>query len=193
MDLRIGDEDRRPVPSSSRLAPRRRIAGRSRMARLAAGLLFILVSATPAGAGLRDLRAGVAAYNRQAYVPAASIFLPLAEYGNARAQTYLGFMYAHGWGVPQNYEIAARWYESAARQGEAVAQYMLGLIYDKGQGVPQDYVTAYVWLNFAVAHVRSKDREYWTRVRDAVASKLSLAQLTQAQRLAANWQPLGSR
>jgi uncharacterized protein len=189
MDLSLVEEDRRPVPCSGRRAPRWPMAARSRMAQLTAGLLFILASLAPAGARPRDLRAGVSAYNRQAYVTAASIFLPLAEYGNARAQTYLGFMYAHGWGVPQNYEIAARWYESAARQGEAVAQYMLGLIYDKGQGVPQDYVTAYVWLNFAVAHVSAKDREYWTRVRDAVASKLSLAQLTEAQRIAASWLP----
>ena len=102
------------------------------------------------------MQAGIAAYDRQAYVVAASIFLPLAERGNARAETYLGFMYAHGWGVPQNYEIAAHWYEDAARQGEAVAQYMLGLMFDKGQGVPQDYVAAYAWLSLAVAQVEAE-------------------------------------
>jgi TPR repeat protein len=155
----------------------------------AAGSLLMLAGVTQAEAGARSLRAGISAYDRQAYVTAAAIFLPLAERGNARAETYLGFMYAHGWGVPQNYEIAARWYDAAARQSEPVAQYMLGLMFDKGQGVPQDYVTAYAWLSLAVAQVRPKDREYWTRIRDAVSSKLTLAQLTYAQRLIAGWDP----
>jgi TPR repeat protein len=137
----------------------------------------------------RSLSAGIAAYHRQAYVKAANIFGPLADKGNAKAQTYLGFMYASGWGVPQDFETAARWHEEAAYRGDPLARYLLGLSYDKGQGVPQDYVTAYAWLAVAVAHVAPKDREYWTRIRDAVRSKLSLAQLTLAQRLVADWDP----
>jgi TPR repeat protein len=154
-------------------------------------LALFLLAASPASAarGDRSLHAGVAAYNRQAYVVAASIFIPLGERGNVQAATYLGFMYAHGWGVPQNYEISARWYELAARRGEPVAQYQLGLMCDKGQGVPQDYIAAYAWLSLAVAQAKPRDREYWTRIRDAVGSKLSLADLTSAQRLTAEWDP----
>jgi TPR repeat protein len=151
------------------------------------GLCFALCGTAQAARGARSLSAGIAAYHRQAYVLAASIFQPLAEKGYAKAETYLGFMYAHGWGVPQNYEIAAHWYDEAARRGEALAQYMLGLSYDKGQGVPQDYVIAYVWLSLAVAHASPKDREYWMRIRDAVSSKLSLSELTYAQHLATDW------
>jgi TPR repeat protein len=66
-------------------------------------------------------------------------------------------------------------------------------MYDKGQGVPQDYVIAYVWLSFAVAQASPREREYWTRIRDAVAGKLSLAQLTEGQRLAAEWSSWASR
>jgi hypothetical protein len=160
------------------------------VAAAAAVLSILAVAPTHAVAGDRSLRSGIAAYNRQAYVVAASIFLPLAERGNARAETYLGFMYAHGWGVPQNYEISARWYDAAARQGDPVAQYMLGLLFDKGQGVAQDYVTAYAWLCLAVAQAPAKDRDHWIRIRDAVRSKLSLAEVTLAQRFVADWGPL---
>jgi len=46
-------------------------------------------------------------------------------------------------------------------------------MYDKAQGVPQDYVTAYALVNLAVAKA-GPERVPWTRVRDAIASKLSL-------------------
>jgi len=157
---------------------------------VAAALISILAGASMAAAGTRALRAGISAFNRQAYARAAVIFVRLADEGDARAETYLGFMYAHGRGVPQNYELAAQFYRAAAEQGIAVAQYMLGLMYDKGQGVPQDYVLAYTWINLAVANARPRDREYWTRIRDAIGGKLSLAQLTLAQRLSVEWQPL---
>jgi hypothetical protein len=64
------------------------------------------------------------------------------------------------------------------------AQYQLGLTYDKAQSVPQDYVMAYALLNLAVAGAAGPEREPWARIRDAVASKLSLAQRTEAQQMA---------
>ena len=57
-------------------------------------------------------------------------------------------------------------------------------MYDKAQSVPQDYVTAYALLNLAVAGAAGPEREPWARIRDAVASKLSLAQRTEAQQMA---------
>jgi TPR repeat protein len=147
--------------------------------------VLALVSTAPAAAG--PLQSGIAAYNARNYPVAAKLLLPLAEQGYARAQTYVGFMYATGRGVPQDYIAAARWYRHAADQGVAVAQFMLGLMYDKGHGVPQDFVQAYMWLNLATAQATPHDREYWTRIRDAVASKLSLVERTAGQRLAAEW------
>jgi TPR repeat protein len=96
-------------------------------------------------------------------------------------------MYAKGYGVPQNYIEAANWLRLASERGNAVAQYLLGLMYDKGQGVPQDYVLAYKWLDLAVARARGRERDDWARIRNAVASKLSLAQRTLAQELAIEW------
>jgi TPR repeat protein len=60
-----------------------------------------------------------------------------AEQGDAYAQIYLGFMYANGYGVPQDDQAAVKWYRLAAEQGDAFAQYNLGVMYDNGQGVLQ--------------------------------------------------------
>jgi TPR repeat protein len=117
----------------------------------------------------------------------------LAEKGDPRAQTRLGFMYAVGRGVPQNYALAARWQYRAACQGEPTAQYLLGLMYDKGQGVPQDYVLAYMWLDLATAAAAPSQRAGFARMRDAVASKLAAPTLAKAQALAASWVPRPER
>jgi uncharacterized protein len=61
----------------------------------------------------------------------------------------LGFMHAHGRGVPQDYAEAAKWYRRAAAQGHAGAQFNLGRRYADGRGVPQDYAEAVKWLRRA--------------------------------------------
>src|SRR3954470_10727862 len=132
-------------------------------------LVLALVLAAPAHA--QSLRQGVSAFQRQDYMRASRIFIPLAERGNAAAQSYLGFLFETGRGVPQNYTEAAMWYRRAAEQGDSLAQYSLGLLYDRGQGVPQDIVEASKWLNLAVASAPPRDREARVRIRDSVTSK----------------------
>ncbi len=139
-----------------------------------------IVSSPAAADRLRD---GTRAFVAHDYITAAHIFTDLAPLGDARAQTYLGYMFANGKGVPQNYMVAAGWYRCASQQGFPTAQYMLGLLYDKGQGVPQNYVIAYALLDLAVAGA-GPEREHWVRIRDAVASKLSLIERVRAQQLA---------
>jgi TPR repeat protein len=133
------------------------------------------------------LAAGRAAYARADYVGAARLLIPLAERGNAAAQALLGFMYANGQGVPQGYEVATYWYRLAAEQGDTTAQYLLGLMYDKGFGVPLDEIAAHMWLNLAAAHAPPRTREYYLRLRDAVASKMTPGQITEAQSRAQQW------
>lgn len=154
---------------------------------------LVLVFAALTSASAATVRDGMVALSRHDYVTAARILWPLAEAGNARAQAILGYLFATGHGVPQNYVEAARWYRRASEQGNPTAQYMLGLMYDKAQGVPQDYVLAYMWLNLAVGQATGRTRQDWVRIRDAVASKLSLAQLTIGQRLALEWRPTSER
>jgi len=61
---------------------------------------------------------GMAAYNRGDYVPAMRLFRPLAEQGNAKAQTVLGVMFRQGEGVPKNPSRAYMWFSLARKHGE---------------------------------------------------------------------------
>jgi TPR repeat protein len=130
---------------------------------------------------------GEHAFRRGDYQRAARKFRPPAHHGNAAAQTYLGFMNQTGRGVPQFRPGAVKWYARAAEQGNPVAQYNLGLLYDKGHGVPQDYVLAHKWVNLAASRSRGDQREYYTRIRDAIETKMSRNQLELAQWLAHEW------
>ena len=130
-----------------------------------------------------------AAYARGDYIAAVNVLTPLALRGDASAQAFLGFMYENGFGAPQAYDAASDLYIQAAIRGNPFGQAMLGLMYDKGHGVPQDFILAYKWLNLAAAHAPKRQREYYLRLRNAVASKMSPAQIVVGQRLALLWAP----
>jgi len=136
-----------------------------------------------------SLRQGTVAFAQGNYLLAARLLAPAAERGNARAAAMLGFMYEHGYGVPQSYDVAVGHYTEAAERGEPSGQYLLGLMYDKGHGVDLDDVLAYKWLNLAAARAQPRERDYYVRIRDAVATKLDATQLAQAQWLATSWMP----
>jgi TPR repeat protein len=55
-----------------------------------------------------------AAYDAGDYVKAEKLLRPLAKHGDALAQFNLGFMYANGQGVPQDYVLAYMWADVAA-------------------------------------------------------------------------------
>lgn len=125
--------------------------------------------------------------------PRVKVLASQAQQGNPNAQAQLGFMYEHGRGVVANYDLAAHWYLCAAKQGHTTAQYLLGLMYTKGHGVQRDDMLAYQWLNVATARAPQRAKEHYARIRDAVARNLTAAQLTEAQRLAANFLPRNAR
>jgi len=133
------------------------------------------------------------AYERGDYATAVLLFRPLAEQGNAQAQAQLGFMFNAGRGVSQDYEQAAAWYRRSAEGGNAAGQYNLAVMYDKGHGVPQDWVLAHKWLILATANAPRQQRDYYARIRDAVAFKLTPAQIDEAQDLANAWRPVRER
>lgn len=151
------------------------------------------VLAAPAAANAQSFRRGVVAFQRQDYVTASRAFIPLAERGNAAAQSYLGFLFETGRGVPQNYTEAAMWYRRAAEQGDSRAQYSLGLLYDRGFGVPQDIVEASKWLNLSTAAAPPPAREARARIRDAVTTKMTRGQIAQARLRALEWAPSRER
>ena len=151
--------------------------------------VFATVLLFAALAPARSAPLGESAYRSGDYPRAARRIGPAAERGDARAQAYLGFMYQYGRGVPQSYVLAIYWYRRGAEQGNAVAQHLLGLMYDKGMGIPTNHVAAHIWLNLAAARTKGAEHEDNVRLRDAVASKMSLGQLADAQYLASIWVP----
>ena len=153
-----------------------------------AAAAWIIASGNPAYA--QSFRQGVSAFNRQDYQVASRIFIPLAEQGEPSAQTYLGFMFETGRGVPQNYTEAAMWYRRAAEQGDSLAQYSLGLLYDKGQGVPRDIVEAGKWLNLSTAGAPRRAREARARIRDAVTTKMTRGEIARSRLRALEWAPV---
>ena len=65
---------------------------------------------------------GMVSYNRGDYAPAIRLFRPLAEQGNAKAQSALGVMYRRGQGVARNSVRAFLWFSRAAARGDARAK-----------------------------------------------------------------------
>jgi TPR repeat protein len=65
-----------------------------------------------------ELEEGLAAYERQDYVKAFSLLLPLAEAGNARAQCHVAALYHAGNGVGADGTQAVHWYLRAAEQND---------------------------------------------------------------------------
>ena len=132
----------------------------------------------------------------QDYAEAMKWHRKAANQGNGNAQFNLGFMYDRGRGMRQNYAEAVKWYRLAANQGVAVAQYKLGLIYHDGQGVPRDYVQAHMWFSLAASQFlasETENRDDAVKARDFVASKMTPAQIAEAQKLAREWKPKPER
>ena len=76
------------------------------------------------------------------YATALALWLPLAEEGDPKAQTYVGDIYERGLTGSPDYPSALAWYRRAADQGYASAQVSLGQLYERGLGVTQDRVKA---------------------------------------------------
>ena len=108
-----------------------------------------LAQALGFAAPLRDTDAALAAYRKGDYRNALRHVRPLADQGDARAQSLFGLMYLLGRGVPQDDLAAANWFRLAANQGDAPAQFNLGIMYAEGRGVPQDYAEAVKWYRLA--------------------------------------------
>lgn len=65
-----------------------------------------------------------------------------AKKGDAEAQNTLGTYYYSGKKVPQNYNVALRWFSMAAKQKHVKAIANMGLCYQFGRGIEKDSVMA---------------------------------------------------
>lgn len=109
-------------------------------------IIAVVLLLTVQSAGAADFWAGSTYYLSGDFTAALREWRPLAEEGDARAQYYLGIMYANGEGVPENNRQAAYWFRKSARQGNSQAQYHLGILYANGEGVPEDDTQAVYWF-----------------------------------------------
>lgn len=94
-------------------------------------------------------RDGEHAFARKDYADARTIWQPLAEAGDARAQYGLGLLSANGWGVERDALATLHWYTVAAERGHPGAQYNLAVMRDRGDGVPRDAAQAAFWYGEA--------------------------------------------
>lgn len=121
----------------------------------------------------------VAAQNNGDYATALRLFRSLANQGDARGQSKLGFMYVNGQGVQTNYVEALKLFRLAASQGYARGQVNLGVMYDRGLVVPKNYVRAYMWSNLAAA----QGDPLGAQNRSIVARRMTPAQIALAQEM----------
>jgi TPR repeat protein len=108
-----------------------------------------LLSPTGVAQSPRDVAAAYAAFDKGGYEKALEIVRPLAENGDARAQSLLARMYYRGRAVRQDHVEALKWFRRAAEQGDATAQFNLGVMYSEGDSVPQDKTEAQRWYRRA--------------------------------------------
>lgn len=74
-----------------------------------------------------------------------------ADLTTAKLENTIGTRCALGDGVPQNYGLAAQWFDKAALHGYGKAEYNLGMQYYFGQGVSKDKTKAAYWWEKAAA------------------------------------------
>jgi hypothetical protein len=156
----------------------------------------LLLIAVPAGAQSLEerMKAAAGAYERKDFTAALAVWRPLAEAGNAEAETLLGAMYWSGEGVLRDHKQAAYWYLRAAGKGYARAQNDIGYMYGFGEGVPpRDNVQAYKWLSLAVRNYSAKNQERLeqaTKDLAAVRARMTPAQRADAERLIRDFRPV---
>ena len=104
------------------------------------------------------------------------------DQGYAAAQYKLGFMYANGTGIPQD-EGRRCWQPTRAWPAHS----MLSSICINGEGVRQDYLQAHMWSNLAVLRGTGEIRDRAVSTRDSAASRITREDLSEARRLARQW------
>jgi len=159
-----------------------------------ASVFLLMVFSFPIVSFAGFFEKGKAAYDKKDYQKAFEMFTPLADNGDAKAQLWLGIMYANGKYVKKNDIEAVKWYRKAAEQLEAGAQNNLGVMYDKGRGVPQDNVMAHMWWSLAASFDQTGEvRDLAVKNRDSVAKKMTPQQIAEAERLAGEWAKMNAQ
>lgn len=88
-------------------------------------------------------------FNNKQYPSALARFLPLAESGNAEAQTKVAAMYLLGYGVIKDYPTALRWLSPAKAADYPEANYWYGICLLNGYGLQKTPESAVSWFEKA--------------------------------------------
>ena len=121
----------------------------------------------------------------QNYGQAKRWFEEAAKQGHAEAQINLGMLYLREDAPPRSPQMAIFWFSRAAEQGVVPAFTKLGQMYQEAEGVPEDLVQAYMWFHLAATNGEAPSAEK----RDVLATKMTYAQITEAQQRAREWKP----
>ena len=119
------------------------------------------------------------------FLEARRLLRKAAEHGHVGAQLELASIYIEGKGVTVDFVEAAEWLYPAATSGTAVAQAGLGDILQSDRGVKPDLVQSWMWFSLAVSGGYTEAKEALANV----TSRLSPAELQEAQRLYHNFTP----
>jgi hypothetical protein len=146
--------------------------------------------ATKTSAADCEIRGGeYVAYDRANYATALNVWLPLAQQGNAQAQTFVGEIFEKGQGAAPDYTSASQWYRKASEQNYARAQINLGHLYEKGLGVSKDSLAALnlyrkaagiedmITLSTGASESPNRDTELQTLRRELEDARRQLEQL----------------
>jgi len=116
-----------------------------------------------------------------------------ADQGNAEAQCNLSTMYRFGEGVPRSDVEGLKWLQKSAAQGFYGAYLNLGHVYLNGNGVPVDFVQAYMWYRLTSNSATEPKNLYVRQKADSLlanlATKMTPAQIAEAERRARDWKP----
>ncbi len=93
--------------------------------------------------------AGLAAAQAGDMQAAWDIWKPLADAGDARAQSNIGVMYDNGSIVAEDDAEALRWFTLSAEGGFPTGQFNLAVMYKDGTGAEQNLTTALRWYQAA--------------------------------------------
>jgi uncharacterized protein len=168
----------------TRVSPRYGVVGLA-----IAGLLALSLVAPPAAVGQTVLRDSVPVSLKRDYERSQTLWIDLAERGDTRAQTALGFLYYIGLWLDQNDREAFNWFEAAAVQGTPEAQYYLGTMFLRGRGIGANASAAYFWCELSVAQGVRAEKNLAHSCREEAAKSMSQDEIKTAELRVKSWQP----
>jgi TPR repeat protein len=92
----------------------------------------------------------------------------------------MGFMYLRGLSVSRDYDEARKLFEEAFKTGQFVAPFGLAVLYRDGLGVTRDLSRAHAYADYSAR----KGYAPAAKVRDEIASKMSVEEMERARQIA---------